>query len=186
MLTITKRMTEVFRRAIVASYAKIQKHFHRVDEGEDDESETHTVIRLDGVELGYLFDGDLAGQDFVRGTVQTHFIIEWKRLTIMMLYAPDKMTLLTAIEKLEGQTFAVCEDCEQAFAEEDGYCVRCYAHRTSQTEDCPICLDDAEAVWVKTKCGHVFHQKCWNRVEMKIGKRSCPLCRTESFGVDKV
>ena len=51
-------------------------------------------------------------------------------------------------------------------------------------EECSICLDKREGVWIQTDCKHIFHRKCWNKIEItKLqispwSKTKCPLCRT--------
>ena len=43
--------------------------------------------------------------------------------------------------------------------------------------ECCICLDDVNILWIKLECNHIFHRNCalswFERVQ------SCPICRTE-------
>lgn len=53
-------------------------------------------------------------------------------------------------------------------------------------QDCPICYDTLGPHYIKTTCGHYFHESCilhWKRQ----GKLTCPSCRTANsfFGYKK-
>ena len=44
-------------------------------------------------------------------------------------------------------------------------------------EECSICLDINNKIWIKTKCNHTYHQECFTDW-IKINK-SCPICREQ-------
>jgi len=44
-------------------------------------------------------------------------------------------------------------------------------------EECSICLDTNEKVWIKIKCNHTYHEECFTEWS-KINK-SCPICREQ-------
>jgi hypothetical protein len=44
-------------------------------------------------------------------------------------------------------------------------------------EECSICLDKNEKIWIKTHCNHLYHNECINEW-MEINK-SCPICREQ-------
>lgn len=44
-------------------------------------------------------------------------------------------------------------------------------------EECSICLDINNKVWIKTKCNHTYHEECFKEW-IKINK-SCPICREQ-------
>jgi len=44
-------------------------------------------------------------------------------------------------------------------------------------EECSICLDINNKVWIKTYCNHCYHEECFNEW-IKINK-SCPICRVQ-------
>jgi hypothetical protein len=60
---------------------------------------------------------------------------------------------------------------------------------------CCICLDDEKTECsIRTKCGHIFHESCFQRILIKkyiidvsrdnLWARECPLCRTKLQGND--
>jgi len=44
-------------------------------------------------------------------------------------------------------------------------------------EECSICLDINNKVWIKTKCNHIFHEECFK--EWIHISKSCPICREQ-------
>ena len=48
-----------------------------------------------------------------------------------------------------------------------------------KTEQCSICLDSLYSLHcVKTKCLHIYHEKCIKKYFGQFFTRPCPLCRT--------
>lgn len=73
-----------------------------------------------------------------------------------------------------------CKSCEGYF-EGGKYenCENCDPYVMEREDDCCICLSNEKSVWIKTKCGHIFHSGCWAKVKTEEKKeRKCPLCRT--------
>lgn len=63
---------------------------------------------------------------------------------------------------------------------ENGKCNNCYIYGMIRGEECAICKEDDGKPWVKTSCGHYFHDSCWYHIEENIDDiRKCPLCRSE-------
>lgn len=65
-------------------------------------------------------------------------------------------------------------------ASENGKCDNCYIYGFIRGEECAICKEDDGKPWLKTSCGHYFHDSCWYGIqenEMQI--RKCPMCRSE-------
>jgi len=82
---------------------------------------------------------------------------------------------------IEFPKAVVCKGCEGYFkGEKYEYCENCDPYVMEREDDCCICLSNEKSVWVKTKCGHIFHSACWANVlsEGQKRERKCPLCRT--------
>lgn len=79
---------------------------------------------------------------------------------------------------------SICPSCDNYFhnEEKDEFCNGCYAFAMKREDDCPICLTNKEAVWIETKCKHIFHENCFRQIPCDFiidnRKRKCPLCRT--------
>lgn len=72
-------------------------------------------------------------------------------------------------------------------AEEDhGKCYNCYIYGFKRGEICSICHEDDGKPWIKTSCGHHFHELCWHRIIPQFGIKKCPLCRTEQQERDSI
>jgi hypothetical protein len=79
--------------------------------------------------------------------------------------------------------YTLCE-CNRTLSEINGYCKSCYIRATEQEEDC-CCCGENEGIWIKLKCNHFIHRKCWEKIQSFKEKdcyayRKCPLCRNES------
>lgn len=61
-----------------------------------------------------------------------------------------------------------------------GLCDNCFIFGHEQTEEeggaCCVCLAN-KGVWMKLKCGHTLHKKCFSKIQSEGGKTKCPLCR---------
>jgi hypothetical protein len=65
---------------------------------------------------------------------------------------------------------------------EHGKCNTCYIYGFVRGDMCPICMEDDGKPWVKTSCGHYFHDMCWYNIEYASPyshTRKCPMCRCE-------
>jgi len=59
-------------------------------------------------------------------------------------------------------------------------CDNCYIYGFIRGEECSICKEDDGKPWIKTSCGHHFHDACWYKInQVEQGVRKCPLCRSE-------
>jgi hypothetical protein len=80
---------------------------------------------------------------------------------------------------------SVCPSCDFFFQNADKVkvCDDCYPYMMEQKEDCSICLSNKEAVWIETRCKHVFHLSCFKKIHQcyhnGLHFRKCPLCRKE-------
>jgi len=45
------------------------------------------------------------------------------------------------------------------------FCVECYPFVISYQGVCEYCQRTLRGVWIKTACGHVYHRKCYHRME---------------------
>jgi hypothetical protein len=62
---------------------------------------------------------------------------------------------------------------------ERGKCNNCYIYGMVRGDNCSICLSDDGKPWIKTSCGHYFHDMCWYGVrEEAIDVKKCPMCRS--------
>jgi len=46
-----------------------------------------------------------------------------------------------------------------------------------KNEECSICLDINDKIWIKTRCNHIYHNECiteWLQIS-----KSCPICREQ-------
>ena len=67
---------------------------------------------------------------------------------------------------------------KQIIESENGKCNNCYTYGFIRGEICSICHMDDGKPWLKTECGHYFHDMCWFHItEINTGIRKCPLCR---------
>lgn len=65
-------------------------------------------------------------------------------------------------------------------ASEHATCDNCYIYGFHRGEECSICKEDDGKPWIKTSCGHYFHDMCWYGIIDDNDKmRKCPLCRSE-------
>jgi hypothetical protein len=82
------------------------------------------------------------------------------------------------------QNRSTCSSCDNYFdnEEKDEFCHLCYPFAMKREDDCAICLTNKEAVWIETKCKHIFHQTCFREITSIFindsHKIKCPLCRT--------
>lgn len=88
------------------------------------------------------------------------------------------------------RTYTMCCECEDRFTwSSSKHCKDCYPFVMKHTEECSICMDNEhEKIWIKTRCGHVFHETCFDKLKDGKCKVPCPLCRTEvgTFDTTKI
>ena len=95
-------------------------------------------------------------------------IYGWKSLD---QYTPDDFDALI-------KSYRVCIDCNQYCWKDTNFCKDCYPFIMEYNEDCCCCLDTSLGVWYKLPCGHILHQRCYNKIEKHVRlDRKCPLCR---------
>ena len=74
----------------------------------------------------------------------------------------------------------ICQCGSKAEEDYQNKCRQCFINSYIRTEeeggDCPICFEN-DGVWIKTKCGHIFHQHCFKKV--KETNSMCPICRAD-------
>lgn len=194
-ITITKRLVTVFSRAIDLYWAKVKARFDKAVQEKNDEEmcleEEELLYALNQFRLRYDFyadreeDGD---GDIIWDTATIYFYIRHVDVgnSIKSIHGTELEGILSQLNQLEGNVYTVCE-CSERFTVKDGYCEWCYPLATTMEDNCPICMDNCEGVWYETKCGHIFHKKCWKLHYEKTNKRcnvKCPLCRADNHLAD--
>jgi hypothetical protein len=102
-----------------------------------------------------------------------------------LFYKVINETSLEAALKIVGGIKATYEICMCGeTASKDGWCVGCYIHRYTRTEEeggvCSCCYEN-EGRWVRLECKHEIHLSCFHKIEFDVKKgRKCPLCRHQS------
>jgi len=94
------------------------------------------------------------------------------------------------LEKHKTLTICPCgrlgkDDHDSDDAKSNGKCNNCYIYGFERGEECSICKEDDGKPWIKTSCGHFFHELCWSHVIPIHHIKKCPLCRTEQNHVEK-
>jgi len=103
------------------------------------------------------------------------------------LTIPDESALKLLRPKFEAlrgdHTMCICGRMgrqDHLLESERGKCNNCYIYGFVRGEICSICLLDDGKPWMKTACGHYFHDLCWSKVEHRDYIRKCPMCRTHN------
>ena len=99
----------------------------------------------------------------------------------VLCFPMKEMSLEDMLAKIKNdfpKSVLICQCGDKAEEEGRGKCRRCFIHSYTRTEeeggDCSICLEN-DGVWIKTKCGHIFHQHCLQKA--KAVASLCPICR---------
>lgn len=98
---------------------------------------------------------------------------------------PSLKKMVKQIKKDFPSSMTICQ-CGEMGIEATLKCRRCYIQSYTRTEEeggnCSICLEN-DGVWIKTKCGHIFHQHCL--VKAKAVNPVCPMCRGDiDYGIN--
>ena len=192
--TITKRLVTIFSRAITLHWDKVKARFDKaVQEKNDDElnMEEELLYHFIDFRLKYDFYADREEDDdediiWDSATIYFYVLHTGCPYCITSIRGTEPEGILSQLSELEDKVYTIC-DCKDRFTEKEGYCDRCYPLVTTMEDNCPICMDNCEGVWYKTKCGHVFHKKCWKLHYEKTNKNcnvKCPLCRADNLQCD--
>jgi len=193
--TITKRLVTIFSRAITLHWDKVKARFDKaVQEKNDDEfslEEEEFLYHFNDVRLKYDFYADREDDgegDIIWDSATIYFYVRHTGcpVSIKSIRGTEREGILSQLSELEDKVYTIC-DCKSSLTEKDGYCEWCYPLVTTMEDNCPICMDNCEGVWYKTKCGHIFHKKCWELHYEKTNKNcnvKCPLCRADNLQCD--
>jgi hypothetical protein len=192
-ITFSKRIATVFKRTINFHWDKIKIRFDKAVQDEDESKmmeDEHLIYRFNGFGLYYdlYADRDDDSDEIIWNTATIYFYVRVNNLlnSLASIGSTTCDEIIEGLSKIEDKVFTVCE-CSNYIAIKDGYCERCYPLVTTMDDNCPICMDNCEGVWYKTKCGHIFHKKCWDAhySQSRIGLNvKCPLCRADNHLAD--
>jgi hypothetical protein len=125
------------------------------------------------------FDPEVEGKQF-----GNYLTVEYKGKLVLKYISSNEFINYERWVKFykEFPNAVMCLSCEgyfEAIKHTDEFCDNCDPFVFENVDVCSICLSDDRNVWVKTKCGHIFHSPCWEKVKIEDSKkRKCPLCRT--------
>jgi len=187
MTTFTPRMVTVFQRAVEVHWDEVIKRTQRMIEELNIDmlrrtSKTLSLFKGIRLEYEYNFDEDEDEDTVEWDTVEISFRLCFHKENIGVFDSTEKELdkVKQSIQELEGKTFTICE-CNNRIAVKDGFCPQCYPYAQCHSENCPICLDNNEGIWIELPCHHILHKKCWkaNFYHNFKGneKIPCPLCR---------
>ena len=182
-IQFTKRTSTVFQRTIECQREDWETDRKKIQEEEDHHAVNDaTVIQShNGWDLSMMMDIDYDEDDeFIWSTVRIMLFIDRSKLSgrssiygwkPIATYSPDDFEQLV-------QTYRCCMDCNEYCWKDLNFCKSCYPLLIEHTEDCCCCLDRSLGVWYKLPCGHILHQRCYNKIEKHVRlDKKCPLCR---------
>ena len=98
-------------------------------------------------------------------------------LVCFPMFETSLKKMIKKINKDFPKSLTICL-CGTKTEDERDKCRRCFIYSYTRTEeeggDCSICLEN-DGLWIKTKCGHTFHQHCLKKATDI--KKQCPMCR---------
>lgn len=128
---------------------------------------------------------DLSCQTTVWMTRVLVYLYPYEEDVFFSLNVPDYQSLALIrplFENIKGEhTMCICGRMgkqNHLLDSEKGKCNNCYIYGFVRGEICSICLTDDGKPWLKTSCGHYFHDMCWNHIEDHNHLRKCPMCRS--------
>lgn len=114
------------------------------------------------------------------------YIVPYKDDVLCKMDFPNEMyvpLIRTELEKHKGEKkMCMCGrmgKMDHLIESERGKCNNCYIYGMVRGDTCSICLLDDGKPWIKTNCGHFFHDMCWSGVhEEYMDTKKCPMCRS--------
>jgi hypothetical protein len=187
-IQFTKRTATIFQRSIETHIDEWEKNIREIQKDEDADRINNPIIIAahDGWDLSMMYDANDIGNDneeYVWESIRALILIDGSdgtrehiyNWTPIFDYKPEQIDALV-------KTYHICVDCDRYCWKDSSFCRKCYPFVTEHTEDCCCCLDRSLGVWYKLICGHILHQRCYNKIEKEHGvarcERKCPLCRT--------
>jgi hypothetical protein len=185
-IAFTTRTATVFKRCIETHLDDWVNELIEIQKTQDIEriNDPFVVIEHDGWDLSMMIqieEIDDADEDFDWDTIRALILIDGSngkrekiyKWTPLIEYKPEQFDELV-------KKYRICLDCDRYCWKDTNFCKKCYPFITEHTEDCCCCLDRSLGVWYKLTCGHILHQRCYNRIGKESEgrcERKCPLCR---------
>jgi len=183
-IPFTKRTALVFQRTVETHVDDWLTQLIQIQKDKDPEEVNHPMIVVthDGWDLSMMIDIDYDDDDdFDWDTIRTMILVDgsngkresiynWSPITD---YKPEHFDDLV-------KSYRICLDCDRYCWKDANFCKKCYPFIIEHNEDCCCCLDKSLGVWYKLPCGHILHQRCYNKIEKEHHmrcERKCPLCR---------
>jgi hypothetical protein len=191
----TERTAIIFSRWIKIQLPKVMKAMEAIKVKEHYNKETfeqnyslrcHGWIAVFSIYMDNIDDEDDCSDYDYDSAICIVDIKKWNEKScdrnVSCLGDPTKKDMLEELRKMIG-SYHYCE-C-QSIVKVGTFCDVCapFILPHPNNEDCAICLDKQESVWIQTDCSHIFHRKCWNKIEntkLEISpwyQKKCPLCR---------
>ena len=188
-IQFTQRTADVFKRVIETRTEMWEKMCAGIQQETaiDELHDINLVESHDGWDLNMTIyaDYDDEIEEYEWDNVHIRIMIDRRQgdhtsiygLTMLSTYTPASFDELV-------KTYYMCVDCNEAYCwKQTNFCVKCYPFVMEYIEDCCCCLDKTLGVWYKLPCGHILHQRCYNKIEKErtgASARKCPLCRAVS------
>jgi len=133
---------------------------HEQDEDEEEDEEEW----YDQITISYKYNG-------------TYKPITWNKITSIQQG-------LSFLQKVFSKKYTYCECCKVELTDykTDGYnedcfkfCKTCYVNSCVREDECPVCQENGEKVWVVLECNHIMCLVCRHSLK----EQKCPLCRKQ-------
>jgi len=185
-IQFTERTATIFKRTIECHLEDWEKQRKRIQE-EEDTDEINVAIVIASHEcwdISMMVDVDDIDDDddeFDWSHIRTLILIDRNKGCRTGIYGWKSIANYKSedIDELV-KSYRICLDCDEYCWKDSNFCKNCYPFIIEHTEDCCCCLDKSLGVWYKLPCGHILHQRCYNKIEKEHPircQRKCPLCR---------
>ena len=176
----SKRTATIFQRAIECHREDWETEQKKIQDEENDSEigDPTVILSHDGWDLSMMVDISDDDDECDWSTIRTLLFIDrssssrtsiygWKSI---IGYKPEDIDALI-------KSYRICLDCDEYCWKDTNFCKSCYPFLIEHDEDCCCCLDKSLGVWYKLPCGHILHQRCYNRISAGQCDKKCPLCR---------
>ena len=198
-VNFTQRIKDVLTRQLTCDFVRLMTAVNKqiisnsLDDDGDDDSTISVIAYNENIELRisasvWTHEDDCVGFPFALDTgcdcpkvrfISSQINIKYKGNHIVCFPFKEN-TLKKMVKQIKKEfplSMTVCH-CGEKADEATLKCRRCFIQSYTRTEDeggnCSICLEN-DGVWIKTKCGHIFHQQCL--IKAKAVNPVCPMCR---------